>query len=72
MYETDSRGLCSKNGAHCAFAHGIDDLRQPVYDSHDIQMMAEGDSEDSPHNLLMSSLEKDILYNEDPVWNGIF
>ena len=26
------RGFCVKNGPHCAFAHGANDLRPPVYD----------------------------------------
>lgn len=32
VYETDSRGYCVKNGAHCAFAHGSHDLRMAVFD----------------------------------------
>lgn len=32
IHETDSKGNCSKNGSHCAFAHGSHDLRSPVYD----------------------------------------
>ncbi|XP_062508527.1 putative E3 ubiquitin-protein ligase UNKL isoform X2 [Corticium candelabrum] len=32
VYDTDSKGNCSKNGAHCCFAHCAEDLRQPVYD----------------------------------------
>ena len=32
IHETDSKGHCSKNGSHCAFAHGSHDLRCPVYD----------------------------------------
>lgn len=74
MYETDSRGQCTKNGPHCAFAHGMDDLRQPVYDCHDLERMLDGQkgSDDGSGDLLSSSLEKDMLYNEDPVWNGKF
>lgn len=34
VYETDPRGYCVKNGAHCAYSHGPDDLRQPVFDAH--------------------------------------
>lgn len=30
-YELDAQGHCSKNGPHCAFAHGLSDLRKPVY-----------------------------------------
>lgn len=32
IHETDAKGHCSKNGSHCAFAHGSHDLRSPVYD----------------------------------------
>lgn len=32
IHETDSKGNCTKNGVHCAFAHGPHDLRSPVYD----------------------------------------
>lgn len=32
VHDTDSRGFCTKNGPHCAFAHGSHDLRPPVYD----------------------------------------
>jgi len=32
VHDTDSRGFCTKNGPHCAFAHGNHDLRPPVYD----------------------------------------
>lgn len=42
VYDTDSRGYCVKNGAHCAFAHGIHDLRNPVYDLRELQAMEGG------------------------------
>lgn len=32
VYDTDARGYCVKNGAHCAFAHGSHDLRMAVFD----------------------------------------
>lgn len=32
IHETDAKGHCTKNGSHCAFAHGSHDLRSPVYD----------------------------------------
>ncbi|ELW68307.1 RING finger protein unkempt like protein [Tupaia chinensis] len=32
IHETDAKGNCTKNGLHCAFAHGPHDLRSPVYD----------------------------------------
>lgn len=38
VHDTDSRGFCVKNGPHCAFAHGNQDLRPPVYDIKEIQV----------------------------------
>lgn len=45
VHETDARGLCVKNGAHCAFAHGADDLRIPVFDRRFREMMEKCESE---------------------------
>ncbi|XP_076027922.1 RING finger protein unkempt homolog, partial [Genypterus blacodes] len=39
IHETDAKGHCSKNGSHCAFAHGSHDLRSPVYDVREVQVM---------------------------------
>uniref|UniRef100_A0A3B4UE94 Unk zinc finger n=1 Tax=Seriola dumerili TaxID=41447 RepID=A0A3B4UE94_SERDU len=39
IHETDAKGHCSKNGSHCAFAHGSHDLRSPVYDIREVQVM---------------------------------
>ncbi|XP_071968000.1 RING finger protein unkempt homolog isoform X1 [Engystomops pustulosus] len=39
IHETDSKGHCTKNGQHCAFAHGPHDLRSPVYDIRELQAM---------------------------------
>ncbi|XP_034960395.1 RING finger protein unkempt homolog isoform X2 [Zootoca vivipara] len=39
IHETDSKGNCTKNGLHCAFAHGPHDLRSPVYDIRELQAM---------------------------------
>lgn len=39
IHETDSKGNCTKNGPHCAFAHGPHDLRSPVYDIRELQVM---------------------------------
>lgn len=38
VHDTDSRGYCVKNGPHCAFAHGSNDLRPPVYDVKELQV----------------------------------
>lgn len=37
IHETDTKGHCSKNGVHCAFAHGANDTRPPVYDLKEVQ-----------------------------------
>jgi len=70
VYETDSKGNCSKNGPHCAFAHGHADLRKPVYDIRELEgSMGPTALSETP---LCASLESDRLLNEDPVWNGEF
>jgi len=58
VHETDARGYCTKNGAHCAFAHGPADLRQPVYDVREIQAM---EQEEKGENRQ--------IIPEDPRWN---
>lgn len=83
VYDTDSRGFCVKNGPHCAFAHGVQDLRNPVYDKREIQAMELGTSAslDNPSggsvdnnsglNVLMgpNSLDKERnALNDDPRW----
>ena len=70
VYETDSKGNCSKNGPHCAFAHGHADLRKPVYDTRELDGGA--GSLSAMETPLSASLESDRLLNEDPVWNGGF
>ena len=66
VYETDSRGFCMKNGAHCAFAHGPSDLRQPVYDIRELQ------GEDEERTSLLSAFEKDKgVLVDDSRWQGI-
>ena len=72
VYETDSRGYCVKNGPHCAFAHGPNDLRPPVYDIRELQGV--GRVEDEEGRLvspLVGSLEKERgVLVEDPRWQG--
>eukprot|EP00794_Sanderia_malayensis_P008929 gene8929-9881_t len=58
VHETDSRGFCVKNGAHCAFAHGPADLRQPVYDIREIEAMELDDKGEAKQ-----------VVPEDPRWN---
>lgn len=66
IYETTENGACVKNGLHCAFAHGPDDLRLPVYDIREVQ-----DASSSKVTVnLPASLEKERVLSEDPAWNG--
>ncbi|GFR03327.1 RING finger protein unkempt homolog [Trichonephila clavata] len=68
VYDTDSRGYCVKNGPHCAFAHGIHDLRNPVYDLRELQAMET--NEEGPNGLSgPNNLDKERnALNEDPKW----
>jgi len=66
VHDTDNRGYCVKNGPHCAFAHGANDLRPPVYDSREQREMAEPGEE---HRFGPNSLDKErSLLNDDPKW----
>ncbi|VDD94801.1 unnamed protein product [Enterobius vermicularis] len=60
VHPTDARGLCSKNGAHCAFAHSTQDLRQPL---HDALESYDGSLLDSENR------DKTSFVIEDPIWN---
>ncbi|RWS30453.1 E3 ubiquitin-protein ligase UNKL-like protein [Leptotrombidium deliense] len=82
VYDTDSRGYCVKNGPHCAFAHGIHDLRNPVYDIRELQGMesggslslcelgnAIGDNSSVGSLVAPNSLDKERnALNDDPRW----
>ncbi|KAL3319534.1 hypothetical protein Ciccas_001790 [Cichlidogyrus casuarinus] len=67
IYETTDNGSCVKNGLHCAFAHGPDDVRTPVYDIREVQ-----DSSLRYTVNLPASLEKERVLAEDPKWNDMF
>jgi len=65
VHDTDNRGYCVKNGPHCAFAHGANDLRPPVYDSREQREMMDGhDDKLGPNSL---DRERSLL-NDDPKW----
>ena len=66
------RGHCVKNGPHCAFAHGAPDLRPPVYDIRELQLMENGDQKGLIENSATAQLEKERMLSEDPRWNGGF
>ncbi len=72
VHETDSKGHCTKNGPHCAFAHGAQDLRVPVYDVRELQAMDSQKEVNVNETPLGSSLEKDRTLNDDPRWNGVY
>ncbi len=66
-HDSDAKGHCLKNGAHCSYAHGANDLRQPVLDSREIQ-----NSDLALERLarLCISLENERALNDDPKWSG--
>uniref|UniRef100_A0A3P8WXR2 Unk zinc finger n=1 Tax=Cynoglossus semilaevis TaxID=244447 RepID=A0A3P8WXR2_CYNSE len=77
IHETDSKGNCSKNGSHCAFAHGSHDLRSPVYDIREVQVMdsqgGSGSSEgggggDSQSGQAASTALIEKILSEEPRW----
>lgn len=67
VHDTDARGLCTKNGAHCAFAHGAPDLRPPVLDVRELQTLDHPDPHDDA--LAPNALDRERnLMTEDPKW----
>lgn len=74
MYDTDAKGYCKKNGPHCAYAHGAQDLRAPVLDIREIQAQDNqeeggggGANGSGPNNL-----DKERNLGEDPKWQGCY
>lgn len=65
IHETDSRGNCVKNGPHCAFAHGAQDLRPPVYD---IREMEQHKTEPLSREPMEQVNLSEKIVNEDPKW----
>ena len=61
VHETDSRGHCVKNGVHCAFSHGVNDLRPPVFDAKEIDAYTShrggGDDAGGSNSLLPNNLD---------------
>uniref|UniRef100_A0A673CNK8 Unk zinc finger n=1 Tax=Sphaeramia orbicularis TaxID=375764 RepID=A0A673CNK8_9TELE len=76
IHETDAKGHCSKNGSHCAFAHGSHDLRSPVYDIREVQVMesqggsgaAEGGGGDGQSGQAASTALIEKILSEEPRW----
>uniref|UniRef100_A0A3Q3GMR3 Unk zinc finger n=1 Tax=Labrus bergylta TaxID=56723 RepID=A0A3Q3GMR3_9LABR len=75
IHETDAKGHCSKNGSHCAFAHGSHDLRSPVYDIR-LQVMesqggpgaTEGGGGDGQSGQAASTALIEKILSEEPRW----
>eukprot|EP00095_Tigriopus_kingsejongensis_P011436 maker-scaffold222_size251774-snap-gene-0.25 protein:Tk11436 transcript:maker-scaffold222_size251774-snap-gene-0.25-mRNA-1 annotation:"ring finger protein unkempt-like protein" len=66
VHDTDNRGYCVKNGPHCAFAHGNNDLRPPVYDIRELQAIENGEVDPV---IGLNSLDKErSMVNDDPKW----
>uniref|UniRef100_A0A8C3GAP6 Unk zinc finger n=1 Tax=Cyclopterus lumpus TaxID=8103 RepID=A0A8C3GAP6_CYCLU len=76
IHETDAKGHCSKNGSHCAFAHGSHDLRSPVYDIREVQVMesqggsgpTEGGGGDGQSGQAASTALIEKILSEEPRW----
>ncbi|XP_055848880.1 RING finger protein unkempt isoform X5 [Episyrphus balteatus] len=68
VHDTDSRGYCVKNGHHCAFAHGVQDQRPPVYDIKELETLQNSENTIDGTNA-QNALDKERnLMNEDPKW----
>ncbi|CAF0936260.1 unnamed protein product [Adineta ricciae] len=65
-HDCDAKGNCLKNGLHCSYAHGANDLRQPVLDSREIQ---NSDLALERLTRLCISLENERALNDDPKWS---
>nr|CAD7256837.1 unnamed protein product [Timema shepardi] len=69
VHDTDTRGFCAKNGPHCAFAHGNNDLRPAVYDIKELQALENPEADPSSVSNGPNVLDKERnLMNEDPKW----
>ncbi|XP_026207042.1 RING finger protein unkempt homolog isoform X2 [Anabas testudineus] len=76
IHETDAKGHCSKNGSHCAFAHGSHDLRSPVYDIREVQVIesqggsgaSEGGGGDGQSGQAASTALIEKILSEEPRW----
>ncbi|CAN7999873.1 unnamed protein product [Ixodes pacificus] len=63
VHEAGTQGHCSKNGPHCAFAHGLQDLRNPVYGSVECRILRLG--------LWLPPECWATFLHEDPSWQDV-
>ena len=71
VHPTTASGVCSKNGQNCVFAHGDDDLRDPVYD---LTLPPEdyGTNLGTAVGTEKTAIENEQMYHLDPQWTGKF
>ena len=69
LYPSASTGHCSKNGQHCMFAHGDDDLRDPVYDL-TLPPATAVEHTNTGSGTGLEKLENEQTYHIDPKWSG--
>ncbi|CDW52014.1 hypothetical protein TTRE_0000027301 [Trichuris trichiura] len=65
VHATDVAGHCMKNGLHCPFAHGPDDLREPVFELRDSESTS---VEDRNTVELLEHRDRLSYVVEDPIW----
>ncbi|KFD72265.1 hypothetical protein M514_01320 [Trichuris suis] len=65
VHATDVAGHCMKNGLHCPFAHGPDDLREPVFELRDSESTS---AEDRNTVELLEHRDRLSYVVEDPIW----
>uniref|UniRef100_A0A8C5BT53 C3H1-type domain-containing protein n=1 Tax=Gadus morhua TaxID=8049 RepID=A0A8C5BT53_GADMO len=73
IHETDGKGHCSKNGSHCAFAHGSHDLRSPVFDIRYACVCGGGGGGgggDGQSGQAASTALIEKILSEEPRWQG--
>jgi len=71
LHSTAGNGHCSKNGQHCMFAHGDDDLREPVYDLTLPAVPAvERSNAVAGTGMDKIAIESEQTYHQDPKWSG--
>ncbi|KAL7667974.1 hypothetical protein ACOME3_008695 [Neoechinorhynchus agilis] len=63
-FQTDKRGNCVKNGAHCALAHTPSDVRISS-----LSILCDAESAFERSQYILSVLERDRQANDDPKWN---
>lgn len=69
IHPSTSAGRCSKNGQHCMFAHGTDDVREPVYDL-TLPPVTAMQHTSTGFGTATEKIDNDPTYHLDPKWNG--